>query len=215
VTSLSQRRPTGALIAAQLLVAGCLWVAASVPGRAAAAEEATPSTAIATSGCGSLIERLRSITSNGQSAIAAHGVLTGRSKTIDLTRYVEMRLTQVQTLRGKKLPDTLSGWLESSPEPASSAADAPGLWGQTGGLVSIVTPHRIARTPVGPVLSIAPLIKGDVILNAAGCWADPSLKSSVFHGSLREVPGSNAYSLAERAGGFRAYSLSRFSRLLR
>jgi hypothetical protein len=144
----SRPRSKIGLIAAQLVVAGC-WIATSVRVRLAPALAAATSVAATTSGCASVVERLRSVTRNGQSAIEARGELTGRSKGVGLTRYVEMRLTRVQTLHGKKLPNSLSGWIESSPEPAPSAADAPGLWGPDVGFVSIVTSRQLARAPVG------------------------------------------------------------------
>jgi hypothetical protein len=81
-------------------------------------------------------------------------------------------------------------------------------------LVAIVTPSRVARTKPGPLLSTAPLVDAEVILNAASCWADRSLPTTRFSGRLREIPGSDAYARAQQAGGFAALPLQRFLALL-
>jgi hypothetical protein len=146
--------------------------------------------------------------------VDAIGALTSGAETSDLTPYREMRLRRVRTLSGRTLPATFAGWIQTSPYPAPSAPDAPGLWALDGHLVAIVTPRRVAHTTLGPLLSIAPLVHHEVILSAAACWSDVSLPTNAFKGRLREIPGSNAYALAEQAGGFREYPFRQFLRLL-
>jgi hypothetical protein len=200
-----------------LALAACIAIAAPAivfSGLLNSSHKPAASTGPASSGCVPLRSRLQATTRNGQSVVEAVGALTGQTKAQELTIYREMRLTRVRTLSGKTLPANLSGWLQTSPHPAAFAADAPGLWALDGGLIAILTPERLAHTPVGPLLSIAPLVHGDVTLSSAACWADPSLPTSAFTGPLHEVPGSNAYTLAQRAGGFYAYPLSQLLRLL-
>jgi hypothetical protein len=207
---LSRRRMALALVA-------CIAIAAPaivLSGLLNSSHKPAASTGPTSSGCVPLRSRLQATTRSGQSVVEAVGALTGQSKTQQLTIYHEMRLRTVRTLSGKTLPRNLSGWIQTSPQPAAFAADAPGLWAPDGHLIAILTPARLAHTPVGPLLSIAPLVHGNVILNSAACWADPSLPTSAFTGRLQEVPGSNAYTLAQRAGGFHAYPLSQLLRLL-
>jgi hypothetical protein len=168
----------------------------------------------ATSGCVSLRWRLRTAVRRGQSVIEAIGLLTRQPRTVGGTPFWRMRLSHAHTLSGRRLPPSFSGWIQATPYPAASASDAPGLWARDGRLVAIVTPSRVARTKLGPLLSTAPRVGTKVILSAASCWADKSLSAARFTGPLREIPGSNAYALAKRAGGFGAFPLRRFLRLL-
>lgn len=168
---------------------------------------------VGASGCASLRSRLQSVTSNGQSVVEAVGILAAHPHTVGQSLYWEMRLTHVQTLSGKTRP-SFSGWIQTSPNPAPDAADAPGLWAPNGQLVAIVTPSRVARSPLGPLLSTAPIIGTNVILSSAQCWADTSLTTSEFNGPLSEIPGSNGYALAQQAGGFGAYPLHLFVSLV-
>lgn len=85
--------------------------------------------------------------------------------------------------------------------------------GPDGHLVAIVTPGAVANTTVGPILSIAPIVSDNVILNSAARWSDRSLATTPFTGPLQEVPWSNAYKLAEQYGGFGAYPLRSFVQL--
>jgi hypothetical protein len=169
---------------------------------------------VAASGCVSLRLRLRTAAGRGQSVVEAIGRLAGHPRRVGGTPFWPMRLTQVRTLRGKSLARGFFGWIQATPYPAASASDAPGLWARDGHLVAIVTPNRVARTKLGPLLSTAPLVGAKVILSSASCWADNSLPTTRFTGRLREIPGSNAYALAKRAGGFGAMPLRRFLRLL-
>jgi hypothetical protein len=80
-------------------------------------------------------------------------------------------------------------------------------------MAAVRTPSRIpARSKYS--LRRSHIVDARVILSAASCWADASLKTAKFTGSLHEIPGSNAYTLAQRAGGFSALPLYRFLRLL-
>jgi hypothetical protein len=146
--------------------------------------------------------------------VEAFGRLTGRSRSANGIPYREVRLSRVDTLSGASLPRSFSGWIQTSRYPAPSAADSPGLWGLDGHLVAIVTRRRDAHTPLGPVLSIAPVVRREVILSPAGCWTDPSLATTVFNGKLSEVPRSKTYALVEQAGGLRAFPLRRLEGLL-
>ena len=146
--------------------------------------------------------------------IEAIGLLAGHPRRVGGTPFWRMRLSHVRTFGGRRLARSFLGWIRATPYPAASASDAPGLWARDGHLVAIVTPSRVARTKLGPLLSTAPLVGAKAILSAASCWADKSLPTSRFSGRLREIPGSNAYALAKRAGGFRALPLRRFLRLL-
>jgi hypothetical protein len=168
----------------------------------------------ATSGCVSVRWRLRTAAGRGQSVVEAVGLLAPHPRRVGGTPFWRMRLTHVRTLSGKSWARSFPGWIQATSYPAASAADAPGLWARDGHLVAIVTPRRVARTRLGPLLSTAPLVGTRVILSAASCWADKSLPTTRFTGRLREIPGSNAYALAKRAGGFGALPLRRFLRLL-
>ncbi len=167
-----------------------------------------------TSGCVSLRSRLRTAPGQRQSVVEGLGLLTGHRRTVGGTPFWRMRLTHAVTLSGKRLARSFSGWIQATPYPAASAADAPGLWARDGHLVAIVTPSRVARTKLGPLLSTAPLVGAKVILSPASCWADASLATTRFTGRLRQIPGSNAYALAKRAGGFGAYPFRRLLGLL-
>ena len=169
----------------------------------------------ATSGCAALRWRLRTAAGRGQSVVEAVGLLARHPRRVGGTPLWRMRLTRVRTLSGRRLARSFGGWIQATPYPAASAADAPGLWARDGHLVAIVTPSRVARTKLGPRLSAAPLVGAKVILSAASCGADKSLSTTRFTRRLREIPGSNAYALAKRAGGFGAFPLRRFLRLLR
>jgi hypothetical protein len=162
----------------------------------------------ATSGCVSLGWRLRTAAGRGQSIVEAIGLLAQTPRTVGGTPFWQMRLTQLRTLIGPRLSHSLTGWVQATPYPSPTASDAPGLWAPDGHLVAIVTPRWLARTRLGPLLRTAPLVGSDVILSAASCWADESLPTMKFTGRLREIPGSNAYALAQ-ASGFGAYPLRR------
>lgn len=173
-------------------------------------EPASPSA----SGCAALRDRLSAAAGLGQSVIKAVGLLDHHPRLIDGTPYWRMDLTDVSTLSGKSLAERFFGWIQATPNPAPDAADAPGLWARDGHLIAIVTPSRVARTQLGPLLSTAPLVGDKVILSTAACWVDDSLTTTDFNGPLNEVPGSNAYTLAEQSGGFGAISLTQILQLL-
>lgn len=166
------------------------------------------------SGCASLRSRLRIAGRRGQSVVEATGLLARRPRNVGGIPYWRMRLTQVHTLSGRSLTSRLSGWIQATPYPAAEASDAPGLWARDGHLVAIVTPSRVARSKLGPLLSTAPIVGTKVILSAASCWTDDSPPATRFTGRLSEIPGSNAYALTKRAGGFAALPLRLFLRLL-
>jgi len=207
------------LAALGLSLAACAGSSAKHSPTAAASMKATRYIAAghqlaATSGCASLRWRLRTAAGRGQSVVEAIGLLARHPRRVEGTPFWPMRLTHVRTLSGTSLARSFPGWIQATPYPAASAADAPGLWARDGHLVAIVTPSRVARTKLGPLLSTAPLVGAAVILSAASCWADKSLPTTRFTGPLREIPGSNAYALAKGAGGFGAYPFRRFLRLL-
>lgn len=161
------------------------------------------------SGCVSLRWRLRTASRRGQSVVEAIGLLASHPRTVGGIPFWQMRLSRVHTLSGRRLPARFTGWIQATAYPAPEASDAPGLWARDGHLIAIVTPTQVARSRLGPILSTAPVVGTNLILSAASCWADPSLCATRFSGQLREVPRSNAYALAQEAGGFRAYPLHR------
>jgi hypothetical protein len=208
------RGAAAALVVAQLLVVGCaaasLGRSDGVAGRFGVAVPPLE----ATSGCASLRWRLRTAARRGQSVVEGVGLLARQPRPVGGTPFWQMRLTHVRTLSGRRLAPSFSGWILATPYPAPTAADVPGLWAPDGHLVAIVTPSRVARTRLGPLLSTAPLVGHEVILSAASCWADTSLPTTRFTGPLREIPGSDAYARAKQAGGFRGFPLPRLLRLL-
>ena len=94
-------------------------------------------------------------------------------------------------------------------EPLRGSVGSRFTWslGLDGHLVAIVTPSHLAKTTVGPVLSIAPVVRDNVILSPAACWTDSLRTTIAFNGQLREVPGSNTYALVQQADGFHAHPL--------
>ena len=174
-----------------------------------------PTPSPAASGCGPLVPWLKSVSANGQSVVEAYGSLTGQSRLEGASPFMEMHLRAARTLAGPPLRPSLTVWLRATPQRAPSAADTPGLWGLDGHLLAVVTPARVAGTTVGPVATVAPVVRGMVILSSAGCWSDSALEGVPFTGHLAEVPGSGAYSLAAQSGGLHQVPLSTVAGLLK
>lgn len=152
-------------------------------------------------GCAPLSFGLRRLVSNGQTLAEATGRLTGRTRTIAGLRYAEMNLAELRVLAGASLRTTSPVWLQSAPNPSPS--DVPGLWAMNGRLIAIVTPQKVAQTPIGPVARVAPLLGNRAVLNATGCWDDSTLHGEpLSERPFREVPGTSAYNLAVKFGGF-------------
>lgn len=203
-------RREGALIAAGALV----LVAASVVGpvqarlqRASTHQDGpSPSSAISTvrrqaDGCAALTFGLQRLTANSQTLATATGQLTGNVRTVDGMRYTQMRLTKLHAIAGAPLPVTATVWLQSEPNP--DPANVPGLWSPDGKLITVITPQNVTKTLVGPMARVAPILGNRVVLNSAGCWFDTSLHAEPLTGrSFQEVPGTTAYDLAAKFGGF-------------
>lgn len=212
--TMTRRLGRGVISAGALLLAGaCIAGVTRVPPTPTAHGAPETSTASSTSedtrvdGCVALTFGLHRLTTNSQTLAQATGQLTRNARTIDGIQYVEMVLTNLRVIAGTPLHPTARVWLEAKPNP--DPGNVPGLWSMDGSLIAIVTPQRVAQTPVGPTARVAPVLDNRVVLSAAGCWADTSLHAEPLTGeSFQEVPGTTAQALAEKFGGFRTVSIS-------
>lgn len=161
-----------------------------------------------------MAETLATARRSGASVIVAVGSLTGKTAVSGGQVYYQMSLRSVRTLSGPPIASGSTGWIGSTRGPAGSipSADAGALWGTDGRLFAIAWPARMTGTTVGPVLHVAPVAGGRVILSSAGCWDSVGLPSLPYHGRLAEIPGSKSYRRAA-PGGFHAVPLATIERL--
>ena len=207
----------GTLTIAGACVAGTLHIlqpAGSTPQAGLVPPGATSTNGQNVAGCAPLTLGLRRLVSNGQTLAEATGQLTGRARTIAGLRYSEMRLTEVQVIAGARLSTTSTVWLRSAPNPSPS--DVPGLWAMNGRLIAIVTPEKVSQSPVGPIARVAPVLGKKAVLSAAGCWTDTSLNSEPLSKEpFRQVPGTPAYDLALKYGGFSTIPITALAKATR
>ena len=167
-------------------------------------------------GCASvsLARTLATARSSGASVVVARGTLTGNRVQDGGPVYDAMILRSVRTISGPLIASGSVGWVfgargQSGPLPG---ADAGALWAADGQLFAIVWPRRATGLTVGPTLRIAPLVNGQVIFSAAGCWDATGLPSDAFTGRLAEIPGSDSSSRAA-GSGFHAVPLATVEQL--
>ncbi len=194
-------------IAAVVLAGGAVtaarpWI--SAPQRTAAAQA---------SGCRNspLLQRLTIALRQGQSIVVAYGNLTGRNVRTSGGDYSAMRLRDVKTLAGSPLKQD-AAWLIKITGPPHGpyymSADTGSLWATDGHLFATVWEGTIAANSiVGPILQVAPIVNGQVIFSAAGCWNAAGLHARPYHGPLAQIPASYTYQRTE-ATGFWAVPLS-------
>jgi hypothetical protein len=166
-------------------------------------------------GCASvsMADTLATAKSAGASVVVATGVLTGQRAQDDL-RYDAMALRSVRTLSGPPVQPGSVVWVSGALGPSGQVpgADAGALWAPDGQLFAIVWPREATGLTVGPTERIAPVVNGQVILSAAGCWDATGLPTRPFAGQLAEIPGSDSY--ARAAGfGFHAVALTTVEQL--
>ena len=204
------RRRIGAAGVLAVAAAAVLLLAVQRPWASGpAARPAAGSQAVA-DGCASvpLPETLAMARQGGASVIVATGSLTGTTA-VDGQVYYGMTLRSVRTLSGPTVRSSSTAWIASGRGPSGPipGTDGGSLWATDGGLFGIVWPAQRAGTTVGPILRIAPVVDGRVVLSSAGCWDVSGLSARPFHGRLAEIPGSNSYARAA-ANGFHAVDLS-------
>lgn len=131
------------------------------PMPAASSGQAASGTALA-DGCARLPlrERLAAARSAGAPVIVGYGSLTGRTA----VGYDAMTLRSVRTLAGPPIASGSTVWV---PAGTPRAPD--------GRLFAIVWPKPATHPTIGPTLTVAPIVNGQVIFSASGCWDTASL----------------------------------------
>ncbi|MFF4830024.1 hypothetical protein ACFY20_45775 [Streptomyces sp. NPDC001312] len=203
----------------RVLAAGCAAVVAAGVITLWSAGSGTPTAPTATygaSGCATfpLQENFTTAREEGFTVVLAKGVLTGRSASPAGPVYAEMRLTDVKTLSGPEIRSESTVWLRSDAGP--DGGPVPGtptgsLWARDGNLLGIIAPEPDPGGPEGPVMRVAPVVDGQVVLSTAGCWLEDR-PTHAFPGPLAEIPGSNSYRRAAESG-FQTVPLSKVERL--
>jgi hypothetical protein len=206
----------GAVAVTAVAVAVVVLQPWTAPTRHAVTAPPNPTGTPVANGCASmsLQQTLTLARQGGASVIIATAALTGRTAT-DEQVYHEMVLRNVQTLSGPSITSDSTGWVGSARGPAGPipGADAGALWATDGHLFAIVWPARQTGTTIGPVLRIAPIVNGQVILSSAGCWDATGLAAQAYQGPLAEIPGSDSYARAS-GNGFHAVALATVEQLL-
>ncbi len=208
-----RRRRTHTRLLTGTALGGCVIIAVAVVLSPSSTSPPNSGTAPAQAqGCAamSLDETLAAARSGGASVVIAHGALPGR-QTQDSggSVYDAMVLSSVRTLAGPAIASGSTVWVSGGRGPSGPVpgTDAGALWAPDGQLFGIVWPQQATGLSVGLTLRIAPVVNDQVILSTAGCWDATGLPSTLFHGQLAELPGSNSYARAA-ASGFHAVPLS-------
>lgn len=118
------------------------------------------------------------------------------------TAYYAVTLHSVRTLAGPAVAQASTVWIAGASSAGGSASAAPITVAPAGQLFGIVYPSAHSGLP-GPVLQAAAVVRGQVILDSAGCWDATAFPASVpqgialtFGSSSPGNPASTEISLA-------------------
>jgi hypothetical protein len=132
-----------------------------------------------------LPSQLAAAVRGGGSVIVATGTLTGKTVAASSSTggaYYAMTLRAVRTLAGPAITSGSTGWIAGPAKGSAVTPEGQSLWARDGSLFAIVTPAAGAGAPVGPVLRVAPVVNGQVVFTADGCWNVAGLPASRYHG---------------------------------
>lgn len=141
-----------------------------------------------------LIDALR----HGESVIVAYGKLAEPNHPTDGSEYSEMHLRDVRTLAGPHLHPSTTAWVYDR---VNRSEDTGVLLAPDGHLFAIAWPGGVVASRVaGTILTVAPIVNEQVIFSRAGCWNTVGLRTRPYHGSLKQIPGSQSYQRTEDTG---------------
>ncbi len=138
----------------------------------------------------SLAESMARAVDAGQSVVLATGGFTGRTTTGEGEigqPYSEVALRVDEHLAGPVPAGSLTAWVFGDLGGAGPAVTEEGLslWAAGGRMIAILDGGTGYADPPGPMVRVAPVVGGDVILSYVGCWTTQGVTVRPFDGVVQ------------------------------